>query len=89
VTVLLEGHADRRHLSKADYNQDLSERRAEGVKAYLVSTGINGSKIQTVGYGFSRPKVTPDLDHGNPQNRRVDLTIRGVGDAENRAKLRQ
>jgi len=89
VTILLEGHADRRHLSKADYNQDLSERRAEGVKGYLVARGVNGSKVQTVGYGFSRPKVTPNLDLGNPENRRVDVTIRGVGDAANRAKLRQ
>jgi OOP family OmpA-OmpF porin len=89
VTVLAEGHADRRHGSRVAYNQDLSERRAEGVKGYLVATGVNGSKVQTVGYGFSRPKVTPDLDLGNPQNRRVDITIRGVGDAANRQRLRQ
>ncbi|MCL2104471.1 MAG: OmpA family protein [Kiritimatiellaeota bacterium] len=94
VTVLLEGHADQRRLpdgrtSGEAYNQRLSERRAEGVKAYLVASGIDGAKLKTVGYGFSKPKVTPDLDRGNPENRRVDLTIQGVGDAANRQRLRQ
>ena len=93
VTVSLEGHADQRRLpdgreSKAPYNQKLSEDRANGVKNYLVKTGIDSSKIKAVGYGFDRPKVTPDLLNGNPENRRVDLFIHGVGDAASRAKLK-
>jgi len=44
--------------------------------------------VKTVGYGFHRPKVTPDLDRGNPENRRVDVFIHGVGDAANRDRLR-
>ena len=89
VVVSVEGHADRRHRSSAVYNQDLSERRAEAVKGYLVGTGVDGSKLRTVGYGFNRPKVTPDLDLGNPENRRVEIFIHGVGDAANRDRLRQ
>ena len=89
VTVSVEGHADRRHKSSAVYNQNLSERRADVVKGYLVSTGVDASKVRTVGYGFTRPKVTPDLDRGNPENRRVDVFIHGVGDAANRDRLRQ
>jgi OOP family OmpA-OmpF porin len=89
VTVLVEGHADRRHMSSAAYNQDLSERRAEVVKSYLVNTGVDGAKVSTVGYGFNKPKVPVNLDLGNPENRRVDVAIRGVGDAASRNRLRQ
>jgi len=89
VTVSLEGHADQRHGSGVAYNQRLSERRAEGVKDYLVKAGIDGSIVRTVGYGFTRPKVPADLINGNPENRRVDLFIHGVGDAASRERLRQ
>jgi len=71
------------------YNQDLSERRSDVVKSYFVKAGADGSKMRTVGYGFSRPKVTPDLINGNPENRRVDVTILGVGDDANRQRLRK
>ena len=89
AVVSVEGHADQRHKSSASYNQDLSERRADVVKSYLVGTGVDASKVRTVGYGFTRPKVTPDLDRGNPENRRVDIFIHGVGDAASRDRLRQ
>ena len=89
VRVSVEGHADQRHKSVAAYNQNLSERRADVVKGYLVSTGVDASKVGTIGYGFHRPKETVDLDRGNPGNRRVDVFIHGVGDAASRDKLRQ
>jgi outer membrane protein OmpA-like peptidoglycan-associated protein len=89
VTVSVEGHADRRTKSVASYNQKLSERRAEVVKSYLVSTGCEGQKMTTVGYGFNRPKVPHDLVNGTPENRRVDVFIHGVGDEASRNELRQ
>jgi len=91
VTVSVEGHADQRQGSDAAYNQDLSERRAEVVKAYLVGTGVDSAKIKTAGYGFNRPKdrAKVDLINGNPENRRVEIIIHGVGDAASRNKLRQ
>lgn len=89
VTVSVEGHADRRHKSVASYNQKLSERRAEVVKGYLVSTGCDGQKMSTVGYGFNRPKVPHDLVNGTPENRRVDVFIHGVGDEASRNELRK
>ncbi len=85
----MEGHADRRHKSSAKYNQNLSERRAEVVKGYIANTGVDAAKLSAIGYGFSRPKVTPDLDKGNPENRRVDIFIRGVGDEASRNELRK
>jgi outer membrane protein OmpA-like peptidoglycan-associated protein len=88
VTVSVEGHADRRVKSVAAYNQKLSERRADVVKGYLVSTGCEGTKMSTVGYGFNRPKVPHDLINGTPENRRVDVFIHGVGDEASRNELR-
>jgi len=89
VTVSVEGHADRRHGSVASYNQRLSETRADKVKAYLVGAGVDGSKTKAVGFGFNKPKVPINLDLGNPENRRVEIYIHGVGDAASRNKLRK
>src|SRR5207249_8452492 len=47
--VHVDGHADR--LGAAQYNQRLSEKRADAVRAYLVSKGFDGSKIETLGSG--------------------------------------
>ena len=77
--ALVEGHADRRKMSSEKYNQALSERRAQAVAAYMMSKGIASDRLMVVGYGFSRPKVTPDLVNGNPENRRVEVYIRGAG----------
>jgi len=51
--VLVTGHTDR--IGSAAYNQKLSERRAQAVKNYIVSQGIEGSRLQAVGKGMSEP----------------------------------
>jgi outer membrane protein OmpA-like peptidoglycan-associated protein len=86
ATARVEGHADRRVRSSEKYNQALSERRAEAVKEYLVSKGAGADKLSAVGYGFSRPKVQPDLVNGNPENRRVEIYIRGAGTNADKSK---
>jgi OOP family OmpA-OmpF porin len=53
--ILVTGHADR--IGSDSYNQSLSERRADAVKAYLVSQGIESSRIQTAAKGESEPVV--------------------------------
>lgn len=79
ATAVIEGHADQKTKSSADYNQKLSERRAKAVSSYLnAAGGIDGKRLKAVGYGFSRPKVKPDLKNGNPENRRVEIYIRGA-----------
>jgi outer membrane protein OmpA-like peptidoglycan-associated protein len=78
-TAVIEGHADRRTRSSAKYNQDLSERRAQAVLSYMAGKGVETSRMNAVGYGFTRPKVQPDLVNGNPENRRVEIYIRGAG----------
>lgn len=84
--ALIEGHADRRLRSSASYNQDLSERRAHAVLSYMVGKGIASSRLIAAGYGFSRPKVEPDLVNGNPENRRVEIYIRGAGSNADKGK---
>jgi len=79
ATAAIEGHADRRTRSSEKYNQDLSERRAQAVQSYMVGKGVQGTRLSALGYGFSRPKVQPDLVNGNPENRRVEIYIRGAG----------
>jgi len=58
--VIIEGHTDR--LGSPQYNQKLSERRAESVKAYLVSQGVDRDKIETLGMGKTVPaKFCPGI----------------------------
>lgn len=88
VKVSIEGHADRRHKSDAKYNQKLSETRANAVMKHFAEQGVDTAAMSAVGYGFTRPKVTPDLDNGNPENRRVDVYIHGVGDKASRDEIK-
>lgn len=70
ITLELEGHTD--SLGKEDYNQDLSQRRVDAVKAKIQEEyGIDVSRITTTGYGESRPVADNDTDDGRARNRRV------------------
>lgn len=76
----IEGHADQLKKSSKEYNQALSERRAKACVEYLVTKcAIDRSLLTAAGYGFSRPKVKPDLVNGTPANRRVEVYIRKSG----------
>lgn len=73
LKVLVEGHTDSK--GREAYNQKLSERRAKAVYDYLVEElSISPQRLQTVGYGESRPAYTNDTDIGRALNRRVELT---------------
>ena len=69
--LTVEGHTDA--TSTPEHNQQLSERRAVSVKAYLVGAGIDASRLSTVGYGATRPVASNDTGLGRAQNRRVEL----------------
>lgn len=78
-TVRVEGHADKRKTSVADYNLKLSERRAQAVAAHLSSTfKIASTRFTSIGYGFNRPMAPNDPVTGNRLNRRVEVYIRRV-----------
>jgi OOP family OmpA-OmpF porin len=81
--VHVDGHADR--LGSAQYNQKLSEKRADAVRAYLVSKGFEADKIETLGSGKTNPvKGCPDqkdrkgLIECLSPNRRVVVEVKGA-----------
>ncbi|MGH8690001.1 MAG: OmpA family protein [Burkholderiales bacterium] len=81
--IIVNGHADR--LGSAQYNQRLSEKRADAVRAYLVSKGADTSKIETLGFGKTLPaKSCPDqkdrksLIECLAPNRRVVVEVQGT-----------
>jgi OmpA-OmpF porin, OOP family len=67
----IEGHTD--NTGEAAHNQSLSERRAAAVMAYLVGAGITASRLESHGFGPSRPMTTNDTPEGRQSNRRVEL----------------
>ena len=81
--INVNGHADR--LGSERYNQKLSERRAAAAKAYLVSRGVDASKIATHGFGETmQVKSCPDIKNRKAlieclePNRRVVVDIKGT-----------
>jgi len=60
-----------------DYNQQLSEHRAQAVRDYLVQQGVSEGSIASRGFGKSRPVATNDTPEGRQQNRRVELVLTG------------
>ncbi len=69
----VEGHTDNR--GNADYNLDLSKRRAASVAAWLGSHGVAPSRLESQGYGLTKPIETNDTDAGRLANRRVEFKI--------------
>jgi outer membrane protein OmpA-like peptidoglycan-associated protein len=72
-TVLIEGYTD--SVGSEDYNQGLSERRADSVKSYLAGQGIGSIRLSASGKGESDPVATNDSAAGRQQNRRVEVII--------------
>ena len=70
---VIEGHTDLSGSPK--HNQELSGRRAEAVKRYLVEHGIAADRLTTVGYGSSRPLTTDPSPTAQAINRRVTLVV--------------
>ncbi|MBM0637465.1 fibronectin-binding outer membrane protein CadF [Campylobacter sp. VicNov18] len=68
--TILEGHTD--NIGPRDYNQKLSERRAQSVAKELEKYGVEKNRIKTVGYGQDNPRSSNDTKEGRADNRRVD-----------------
>ncbi|HEY1096539.1 MAG TPA: peptidoglycan-associated lipoprotein Pal [Alphaproteobacteria bacterium] len=68
TSVTIEGHCDER--GTREYNLALGERRANSVKNYLVSLGVDASRVNTISYGKERPAVTGADESSWAQNRR-------------------
>lgn len=73
LKVTIEGHTD--NVGNAESNLELSRKRAESVKSFLVSEGIDASRIATMGYGQSRPVADNTSEQGRERNRRVEAEV--------------
>jgi outer membrane protein OmpA-like peptidoglycan-associated protein len=71
--ILIVGHTDSK--GSADYNRQLSERRAESASEYLVQQGLDSGRLLTSGKGESEPVATNETEAGRQQNRRVEVAI--------------
>ena len=69
----VEGHTDDR--GALEMNNKLSQDRADSVKNYLVSHGIDAGRLESHGFGPSKPIDTNETEEGRAKNRRVDFTI--------------
>lgn len=68
ATIRVEGHCDER--GTREYNLALGERRANSVREYLISQGVNAGRIETISYGKERPAVAGANETAWSQNRR-------------------
>lgn len=71
ANLLIEGHADSQGAD--DYNLNLSQKRTNAVKTYLMGRGIMESRLTAIGYGESRPISDNNTSAGRAKNRRVEL----------------
>ena len=76
--VRVEGHTDNK--GKADYNRNLSQRRAQAVAAYIVSKGVKSERLESHGFGPEQPIADNAKADGRAKNRRVEFKIVGEAD---------
>lgn len=76
IQITIQGHTD----SDGDdaKNLDLSDRRAKGVRDYLISLGVDESRLDAKGFGETQPKVANDTAENKAKNRRTDFVITGM-----------
>lgn len=71
--LLIVGHTD--SVGEAQYNQNLSERRADSAADYIISQGIGAVRLDTEGRGESEPIADNNIEAGRQENRRVEVAI--------------
>ena len=71
MRIVIKGHTD--STGAEDYNQKLSERRAQAVYDYLASRGVSGERMKTLGYGESQPVADNSTTQGRSLNRRAEI----------------
>lgn len=73
IKIALEGHTD--DVGSDEYNDKLSQNRANTVREYLIKAGIDKSRIKTKGFGKRKPLVDKKTDEARAMNRRVEMKI--------------
>lgn len=72
VATIIEGHTD--NTGNAELNLKLSKERAAAVRVYLVSKGVQAERLQSEGYGSTKPVASNETEEGRAQNRRVKVS---------------
>jgi outer membrane protein OmpA-like peptidoglycan-associated protein len=75
LNLQIEGHTD--SVGGDEFNQQLSERRADSVRDFLAQEGVPGSSIAARGFGKTQPVATNDTPEGRQRNRRVEIVVTG------------
>jgi outer membrane protein OmpA-like peptidoglycan-associated protein len=75
IHVEIDGYTD--STGSLEFNERLSQQRAEAVRTFLASQGVNSASITTQGFGPSNPIASNDTSSGRQQNRRVELVVSG------------
>lgn len=73
LRITISGHTD--NIGKPEDNRALSQRRVDAVSAFLISCGVDSTRIQAIGYGDTKPLIVDGKKGGHPQNRRVVFQI--------------
>ena len=73
TNIIISGYTD--NIGISDFNQKLSEKRANSVTNFFISIGLNKNRITTIGYGNKKPISTNETEKGRKKNRRVEFKI--------------
>lgn len=73
TNILVAGHTD--STGSEEFNQTLSERRANAVKNIILAQGVAADRLTTIGFGESSPIADNNTDYGRQQNRRVEIKV--------------
>jgi len=85
LRLTIEGYTD--STGSAEFNQSLSEKRADGVRDYLINQGIDDGTLSATGFGMNNPVADNRTSEGRQKNRRVEIVVSGeVIGTEIRAK---
>jgi outer membrane protein OmpA-like peptidoglycan-associated protein len=87
TNILIEGHTDSD--GSEEFNQRLSEARANTVAAYIAGQGVEGSRVTKVGYGEMQPVASNDTPEGKQANRRVEVAVFANEDLKEAAEKNQ
>jgi peptidoglycan-associated lipoprotein len=74
--ITIEGHCDERGTN--EYNRSLGERRAQACREYLISSGVDGNRLQTISYGEEKPADPGHNEEAWAKNRRSEFIITGM-----------
>jgi outer membrane protein OmpA-like peptidoglycan-associated protein len=75
LNLQIEGHTD--SVGSDDFNQSLSERRADSVRDFLAQQGVAPTSITARGFGKTQPVAANDTAEGRQRNRRVEIVVNG------------